>query len=479
MTLRARLLSVLAGVLFVAFAASGFAQYDAMRRALLDEVDRTLLVRGVAVVRELELLGTEWLVPGRLQGLNLAAEPLERAQAPEVFVQIRDARGRLVAASQNVATMALPVPGDLSQQTFYNVSRGSSPPLRLMAAPVLALNRPVGTVVVGQSMQVVNGSLERATWRMLGIAGVSLVATVLLMNFLLASELAPLRRVASTAREIVSTGDVSRRVATTPASSEVRHVAEAFNSVVARVERQLEAQKRLLADTSHELGNPLTVLRTDLDLLRHCPDAETQAEVVAEADKEAERMGRLLDELLQLSGADVAPLPVADTPVPLDEMAVRLVDRMRPVAGERDLRVEIVQSPVVRGDVDRLEQTLNNLLENAIRHTGARGRISVAVREATGQALLSVRDDGEGIAAEHLPHVFERFYRVDRARSRASGGTGLGLSIALMIAQAHGGSITVESRPGEGSTFTIHLPTAGSAAVTRSCTPVERQGGRG
>lgn len=460
MTLRVRLLSLLVGVLFVAFAASGLAQHDAMRRALQDEVDRALIVRGAAVVRELELLGSGGLVPERVQGLGLAVEPIERAQAPEVFVQIRDAGGRVVAASQNVATVALPVPVAVTQSTFYNVSRPGAAPLRLMAAPVLAFGRPIGTVVVGQSMQVVEGSLERATWRMLVIGGVSLGGTLLLMGFFLASELAPLRRLSATAREIADTGDVSRRVLTTPASSDVRQVAEAFNSMVARVERQLEAQKRLLADTSHELGNPLTVLRTDLDLLRQCSDPEVRAEVVAEADREAERMGRLLDELLQLSAADVAPLPVGDARVSVDAMAVRLVERMRPLAGERVLEVDIAQRPVVRGDADRLEQALNNLLENAIRHTGARGRVTVGVGETGGQAQIRVRDDGEGIAAEHLPHVFERFYRVDRARSRASGGTGLGLSIAQMIARAHGGDIAVESRPGEGSTFTIRLPVA-------------------
>jgi signal transduction histidine kinase len=227
---------------------------------------------------------------------------------------------------------------------------------------------------------------------------------------------------------------------------------------VARVESQLEAQRRLLADTSHELGNPLTVLRTDLNLLREELDPIDRAEIVAEADKEAERMGRLLDELLQLSAAEFYSPPPASTVVDLEQVASDVVSRMRSLAGTRTLTLVASAHPTVRGDFDRLGQILSNLLENAIRHTAEDGKIEVALSQGGGRARVSVSDSGVGIAAEHLPHIFERFYRVDRARSRSSGGTGLGLAIARMIAQTHGGSLTAQSAPGVGSTFWLDLP---------------------
>ena len=200
------------------------------------------------------------------------------------------------------------------------------------------------------------------------------------------------------------------------------------------------------------------MLRTDLDLLSQDLDHETRAETVAEADKEASRMGRLLEELLQLSAADVALPKIEEARVDLGRLAGEAVNRMRALAGGRDLRAEQPEQPVViRGDAERLGQVLNNLLDNAIRHTADDGEIVVRVRHDAGGASLSVSDDGVGISAEHLPHIFDRFYRVDRARSRTSGGTGLGLAIARMIAQAHGGSLTVESSPGQGSIFTLRF----------------------
>ena len=457
MSLRAHLLSVLAGLLLVAFAAFGVAQYDALRRAILAEVDRTLLVRAQSLVREVE--GADRLDSAHLEGLHLA-EPLESSQAPEIFAQIFNANGRLVAASENVEKLTLPVPTLASGATFYNHSLPGGRPLRLMAAPVLEGTIPIGVVVVGQSMQLASESLRQAVWRMLEVGAVALGATILLMGVLVRRGLAPLQRVADTAAEIVATGDVSRRVPLTGPANEVSKVAEAFNAVVTRVEQQLEAQRRLLADTSHELGNPLTVLRTDLSLLAHDLDPETRAETVAEADKEAERMGRLLDELLQLSAVEVDSPSLPDTPVDLDEVAKEVTTRMRSLAGARGLRLETASQAIVRGSTDRLGQVLGNLLENAIRHTPADGEIVVSVVKADGVVRLSVADNGVGIAAEHLPHVFERFYRVDRARSRASGGTGLGLAIARMIAQTHGGSLTAVSALGQGSKFTLELPAA-------------------
>ena len=456
--MRARLLTVLGALLLVAFTVFGVAQYDAMRRAILGEVDQALLLRAQAVVREVEYLGADRLDAAHAQQLRLAAEPLERAETPEVFVQVLDAQGVLVASSENVVKLDLPLPPQVTKPTYYDYRLAQNRPLRLMAAPVLANERPIGVVVVGQSLRLAYGSLRQAVSRMLAVGAVALSVTIPLMGLLLGRGLAPLQRVADTAAEIVATGDMARRVSTVGTATEVEKVAEAFNAVVARVERQLEAQRRLLADTSHELGNPLTVLRTDLSLLSQELDPELWAETVAEADREAERMGRLVDELLQLSAADVSPLHLRKEPLDLGQLAADVVSRLRTLAGSRQLLLKLSTHPPLDGDRERLGQVLTNLLDNAIRHTSETGEIVVSVSHGPGIASVCVSDDGVGIAPEHLPHLFERFYRVDRARSRTSGGTGLGLAIALMIAQAHGGGLRVESTPGQGSKFTLDLP---------------------
>jgi signal transduction histidine kinase len=263
--------------------------------------------------------------------------------------------------------------------------------------------------------------------------------------------------------------------------------------MIARLEHMLESQRRLLADTSHELRNPITIIRGNLALLRRdgVPES-TRREAVVEAEEEAARMGRLVGDLLLLARADAGELPTLNlVPVDLSELVHEVVEQARPSAGSRRLAAAATGSCIVRGDRDRLKQLLANLVENALRYTPPGGAIDVrvtgesmgpSVQHASGAArsrtardsvmhglpttaLLTVSDSGIGISAADLPHVFERFYRADRARSRAFGGSGLGLSIAQYIVHAHGGSIEASSPgPNKGTTFSVRLPLIAHAA---------------
>jgi signal transduction histidine kinase len=254
----------------------------------------------------------------------------------------------------------------------------------------------------------------------------------------------------------------------------------------------LDSQRRLLADTSHELRNPITIIRGNLALLRRegVPDA-TRREAVVEAEEEAARMGRLVGDLLLLARADAGQPPsLQHEIVDLAEVATEVVERARPQAGDRRLSLTTDGRCTVLGDRDRLKQLVANLVENAVRYTPQNGRVDVRVSgartngelqqtgraarfrnardpgDSTDMALLSVADSGIGISPTDLPHVFERFFRADKARSRAYGGTGLGLSIAQYIAQAHGGTITVASDgPNRGATFSVRLPLSLDAEV--------------
>ena len=235
--------------------------------------------------------------------------------------------------------------------------------------------------------------------------------------------------------------------------------------MVDRVRVVLDRQRQLLADTSHELRNPLTVIRTNLDLLRRDLDPATREEVVAETDDEAERMSRLVADLLFLSREEAGA--VEDRPVRLDAVALDTVERFRQLAPEHEIVLDAPEALTVRGDDDRLHQLLTNLLENAVRFTPAGGRVTVRARRDGRQAALVVEDTGVGISREHLQRIFDRFYRVDPARSRATGGTGLGLAIVRRIAESHGGGVRVESEPGAGARFTITLPLATADAPVK------------
>jgi len=189
-------------------------------------------------------------------------------------------------------------------------------------------------------------------------------------------------------------------------------------------------------------------------------DAEAYRRVLQAVNDEVDRMIRLVGSLLTLARADARQIPISYDKVNLSELVTSALEQVRPLAAQRGVALQVVSSPdlTLQADEDLLLQLLLNLLDNAIKYTEARGEVSVGWEESGQQVRLWVRDTGVGIADEHLPHLFDRFYRVDKARSRAQGGVGLGLAINGWIVQAHGGSISVESSVGKGSTFTVWLP---------------------
>ena len=229
-----------------------------------------------------------------------------------------------------------------------------------------------------------------------------------------------------------------------------------YAEMVARVDNVLKAQQQLLADTSHELRTPLTTVRGNLDLLeRELPPAE-RSQVLTETREEVDRMARLVRDLLLLAESGSGELQLERVPLRLDLLTREVVSRLP--GGER---VAIDAEPVmVHGDDERLRQLVGNLVLNALRHASDRpGAVQVNVHRRPPHALLEVEDDGPGVPAEALPRVFDRFYRVDRGRSRAHGGSGLGLAIVRHVAEEHGGRAWAENRAdGHGARFSVTLP---------------------
>ena len=271
--------------------------------------------------------------------------------------------------------------------------------------------------------------------------------------------LQPLDRMTRTAGMIAQARDTSHRVETPPTRDELGRLAETFNAMLASLEEASRAQQRFVADASHELRAPLTAIQGNLEILERQPEMPTteRSEVLGEVKREASRLTRLVADLLALARAD-AGTALRRTPVDLDSVVLETFQAARPLMHGQMLTLDPFEPVQVLGDEDRLRQLTFILLDNAIKYTPPHGRVTVGLSATDNHAEVVVRDTGVGIAPEDLPHVFERFYRADPARSRDPGGTGLGLPIAHWVVEQHGGTITMQSDPGQGTTVTVRLP---------------------
>lgn len=256
-------------------------------------------------------------------------------------------------------------------------------------------------------------------------------------------------------------GDRSVRVAI-ESDDEIGQLAHAFNAMAGSLAQQEQLRRNMVSDVAHELRTPLTNLRGYLEAAR---DGLVPADrgLVDNLYEETMLLNRLVADLQELAQAEAGQLALLRQPAALPTIIEQAVAMFRPQADAKNLTLEMVLSPdlpLVDADPERVGQVLRNLLANALVYTPAGGRITITAEPRPGQVAVSVRDTGAGIPAEHLPYIFDRFYRADRARARQTGGAGLGLAIAKQIVLAHGGEIGVESRPGQGSAFTFTLPVA-------------------
>jgi signal transduction histidine kinase len=268
--------------------------------------------------------------------------------------------------------------------------------------------------------------------------------------------LRPINRISRTVRSIGESRDLSRRLDFVGPYDEVGRLAVTFDGMMDRLEKVFETQKRFVADASHELRTPLTAIRGNADLYSRAPPDERDL-CVASIRREAERMSRLVADLLLLAAADIEEQPVHKKPVVLDEL-LRDVYRAALILASDNVTVSLdaQDGVMIEADADRIKQLVLNLVDNAVKFTPTGGHVTISLRASPAGAVIGVADTGIGIALEEQQAIFDRFYRVDHARAKR--GSGLGLSISSWIAAAHGGHIEVESRPGAGSTFTVHLP---------------------
>jgi two-component system, OmpR family, sensor kinase len=359
----------------------------------------------------------------------------------------------------------------------------------------------VGAVVVAKTIDDVSGSL--ATLRQLLIVGVIIaVLCTSLGGWLIASSgLRPVTAVTRTARAIAvnaHAAGLGRRVGYTGPRDEVGELASTFDDMLAAIERVAQAQRRFVADASHELRAPLTTIKGSLEFLARAPNLplEERSALVEDAYTEADRMATLVNDLLLLARADAAALSGTEGArlddqmrgrrelVELDQLALDLFRHARAQLQARHktqlhFTIDNLEPVTVLADPGQLRQVLLILLDNAIKYTPTGGKVRIAVRQQGGRAAISVTDTGIGIDPEDQPHIFERFYRSDKARDRDQAGSGLGLAIAKWIVEAHGGEIVTTSQPGRGSTFTLLLPAQRRPGDTTSSKVPAMAHGRG
>ena len=297
--------------------------------------------------------------------------------------------------------------------------------------------------------------------RSLLLGGSLAIAIALILTFVLSRRItSPIGVLAKAARRL-GRGDLSQRVEL-QGEGEVAALAQAFNSMAADLEHAEQLRRNLVADVAHELRTPLSNIQGYLEAIRDRvmkPDAAT----IRSLNEEAALLSRLVDELQELSLAEAGELKLVYQAEDIAKLVKQAVTPWQPQLTTKEISLSLDlpdNLPLVNIDWQRVNQVLHNLLENAVAHTGKGGTINVAATTQGDWVEVCVSDTGEGIPAEDLPNIFERFYRVDKSRARATGGSGLGLTIAKRLVEAHGGKITVQSKLGKGSRFSFTLPIA-------------------
>jgi two-component system OmpR family sensor kinase len=366
-----------------------------------------------------------------------------------IWVQLADADGKVLARSNNLGDQVLPA---VSGRGPTTASGGT---LRILPYYFEA-NGQTYQLTFAQSLSSVNSSLVSYGIAVLLIVVVFVTMATASVAIMIGRALSPVKRVTATAQSIASSSDLSRRVNYHGSKDEIGQLAATFDQMIEQIDRLVRSQRSFVADASHELRGPLTVIRGNLDLLKRNLSEEDRSESIRVLEAEMTRMTRIVNDLLVLAEVESGQLDQEQT-VSLKELLLDAYERALQLAGERQVVIERQEDLWVKGDAHRLDQLIGNLVGNAIKYTPEGGTITLSLYQDGDWARQDVADTGMGIPAEHLPHIFERFYRVDKARSRRSGGSGLGLAIVKGIAEQHGGKVSVTSEPGKGSTFSVWL----------------------
>ncbi len=475
MSIRTKLTLWYSAILAVVLLLFGIAVYAVMSYTLIASVDNNLQDISVAIEQQ----NSDLIDRG---DRTLIAPKLDLAIASIAFVQISNAQGALITANTdgsgellkalaavggkldgNAFAIALAQPVNQKRSLLSSVLIKGLPPMRVYTGALLntsnaGRDQPVrGYLQVAQPIEDIERAKRGLLLTLLMVGTIGLVLSAAAGVAMAQRALQPVDSITRTVVEIYRADDLEQRVQVA-SNDEVGRLGGAFNEMLERLQSLFRTQQRLVADVSHELRTPLTVIRGNTELMRSIGFADRES--LDAIIKESDRMTRMVSNLLLLSQADVGALPMKIRRLDLTDIVLDVERSANTLsAGRIDIVASACGDLMVQGDPDRIKQVLLNLVDNAIKHTPEGGKVTIAADCIDGQKIkLSVSDSGMGIPQADVPHVFERFYRVDKARSRDMGGAGLGLAIVKSIVDAHGGKIEVQSAVGQGTTFVVWLP---------------------
>ncbi|MES2525294.1 MAG: ATP-binding protein [Gemmatimonadota bacterium] len=474
-SIRARLTTFYATALLGTLVLFSIAMLVVRREIMLIELQGKVeqqVDRAIEAINLARSTGTEPIISPRdpLAGPSVSARMGAFLSMLDGYVVVQDSARYDIYASLSVDSLSTSDRGTFSQAARDSVDTRAVRRVKLRADDLLMGSREL---VLGDDVRYrVSAALSRKSINLTPpelLATMILVAPLLIAVSIVAAYVIagrafrPIDRIIDQVEAITDGRSLHRRLAIGAAGDELARLSSTLNAMIERLETSFGALRRFTADASHELKTPLTVMRADVERAMSPVFTPTeQAVALEEALQQLTRMADLVDSLLTLARADEGRFDLYREPVELGELTREVVETARLLGEDAALTIEapVVEDVLVMGDLTRLRQLMLNLVTNAIKYTPRGGTVEIMLARAGGDAVLTVRDTGIGIAAADLPYVFERFWRADRVRSRASerGGFGLGLAICRWIAQAHGGTLTVQSRLGRGSTFTVLLP---------------------
>jgi heavy metal sensor kinase len=445
-TLRLRLTLWYVAILALSTGVIAVLFYVGLESALMDQVDQG--VRETAVTEARTSVG---------DFLDAGAGQTPEESSSEAMIRVLDEAGGILGgagAYRRPDADTRPRPG------YASVAEpGAGARWRVFTEAVTLPDGAPGWLQAGRSLAGTEAALARLRRQLLlGLPLMLLIAAVGGL-FLAGRALSPIDRMATAAEQITGS-DLSGRMGP-QGSEELSRLAGAFDRMLERLDKAFQRERRFVADVSHELRTPLTALRGRIEVTLNRPRTRPEYEETLQSlATEVARLTRLSEDLLLLARFDRGAQVTRREPVDLSALLSSVTEQLRPLAEARGqtLAEDIPQGLEVRADPDQLIRLFFNLLDNASKFAADGGHLGLAARHEGASLTVTVSDDGPGISAEHLDSVFDRFYRAEQSRARATGGHGLGLAIAQEIAHAHGASLAVESAPGQGSTFTLTLP---------------------
>ncbi len=456
---------VLSLTLLLALFSSGV--YIALRGALQENLDNRIetrvqvLMQVIQVEDGLPVLPIHVVPPGPVD--DEVENEVEGNLDDEGFIRVFDSSGGLLLDTSALDEELPPLIDDVrpvlaGAERWLRV-QGEEDTFRVLAVPISRNGNIIGAIAVAESeedMQETLGTLEA----IIGLAFPMAVLSAGLVGFILAERaLAPVDRITQTARQL-SAKNLNQRLGLDLPDDELGRLERTFDDMLERLDGAFQRQRRFTADASHELRTPLTIMRGEIEVTLSRPrDTAEYRKVLEAVGEQSDRLIDLVNSLLLLARADAGEIPIQRDAVDVPAAVEIAIEQMRSLADEAGVTLSAAGPAVtIPADLTLFHQLLFNLLDNAIRHTPEGGSVRVTWILEQDHLRLEVHDTGTGIAAEHLPLIFDRFYRVDAARGRNEGRVGIGLAISRWIADAHGGSISAKSQAGAGSTFTVTMP---------------------